>query len=71
MLLVSGASAPPQSSTSKLPSRIEEYVATHIKPTADERKSLSEGEPITKLLDADKTKEISHDPRSSHRSFAR
>src|SRR4030095_15856210 len=58
MLLVSGASAPSQSSTSTLPSRIEKYVATHVKPTADERKSLSEGEPVTKLLDADKTTEI-------------
>ena len=58
ILLVSGASAPSQSSTPKLPSRIEEYVTTRVKPTADERKRLSEGEPITKLLDADKTKEI-------------
>ena len=58
LLVVSGASAPSQSSASKLPSRLEEYVGAHVKPTADERKSLSEGEPITKLLDGDKTKEI-------------
>ena len=49
ILLVSAASAPSQSSADRLPSRVEEYVAAHVKLTPQERKTLGEGNPVTKL----------------------
>jgi len=58
LLLVSGASAPSQSSPSGLPLGVEKYVTAHVKLTEPERKNLSEGGPVTKLLDADKSKEV-------------
>jgi hypothetical protein len=58
ILIVSGASAPSQNSTSTFPSRLEKYVATQAKLTAEERKILGEGKPVTKLLDADASKEV-------------
>jgi hypothetical protein len=58
ILFVSAASAPSQSSADRLPSRVEEYVAAHVKLTPQERKTLGEGNPVTKLLDTDKSEEV-------------
>jgi hypothetical protein len=58
LLLISGAAAPPQNSPLGLPSRVEEYVTAYAKLTGPERKNLSEGGPVTKLLDGDKSKEV-------------
>ena len=58
ILLVSAASAPSQSSADRLPSRVEEYVAAHVKLTPQERKTLGEGNPVTKLLGTDESEEV-------------
>jgi hypothetical protein len=47
-----------QASSSTLPSRLEGYVRTAVRPTASERKLLAAGGPIAKLLDADASKEV-------------
>ncbi len=41
-----------------LPARLDEYLTGTVKLTADERAQLVAGQPITKLLDADETKEV-------------
>jgi len=41
-----------------LPPRLEQYVSTTVNLTADQRQRLSSGEPVTKLLDADASKEV-------------
>lgn len=48
----------PQTAAVKLPSRLEDYLATVVRPTQAERKRLMAGQPITKLLDADPTIEV-------------
>jgi hypothetical protein len=47
-----------QASSSSLPSPLEGYVRTTVRPTASERKLLTAGGPIAKLLDADASKEV-------------
>lgn len=47
-----------QASSSSLPSRLEGYLRTTVRPTASERKLLTAGGPIAKLLDADAGKEV-------------
>jgi hypothetical protein len=47
-----------QASSSSLPSPLEGYVRTTVRPTASERKRLTAGGPIAKLLDADASKEV-------------
>ena len=44
--------------TSVLPSRLESYVTSAVRLTAAERTRLLGGEPVTKLLDADASKEV-------------
>ncbi len=41
-----------------LPARLDDYVTRVVKPTPEERASLVAGEPVTKLLDADESKEV-------------
>jgi hypothetical protein len=41
-----------------LPPRLEDFLATVVRPTPAERKRLLEGAPITRLLDGDKSKEV-------------
>ena len=41
-----------------LPQRLESYLTTVVGPTAAERQRLMKGAPITKLLDADPSKEV-------------
>ena len=48
----------PQTAAVKLPPRLEDYLATVVRPTQAERKRLMAGQPITKLLDADPIVEV-------------
>ena len=49
----------PQTATTKLPSRLEDYLTTIVRPTQAERRNLIAGQPITKLLDGDPNTEVS------------
>src|SRR5262245_35744833 len=42
-----------------LPAQLESYVTKVVKPTAAQRKAMFAGQPVTKLLDADPTREVS------------
>ena len=42
-----------------LPPQLESYVTKVVKPTAVQRKAMLAGQPVTKLLDADPTREVS------------
>ncbi len=42
----------------RLPTRLDEYLTRTVKLTPEERAQLVAGQPITKLLDADETKEV-------------
>jgi hypothetical protein len=59
-LLVAAAAhiATAQSAGQPLPGRLESYLTNAVKLTADERQRLNDGEPVTKMLDADKSKEV-------------
>ena len=48
-----------QSGPAALPGQLESYVTKVVKPTAAERQAMFAGQPVTKLLDADPTREIS------------
>jgi hypothetical protein len=48
----------PSQGSSGLPPVLDSYLATTVRPTAAERKRLMSGGPITKLLDADASKEV-------------
>ncbi len=48
----------PRAGTPALPARLDAYLTDTVKLTADERAQLAAGQPITKLLDADETKEV-------------
>lgn len=48
-----------QAKPSPLPPRLERYLTDTVKATPDERTRLAAGDPITKLLDADESKEVS------------
>src|SRR5690349_5974149 len=50
--LSAGAAAPP------FPADLDQYLEKHIKLTRDDRAALTAGTPITKLLDADPSKEV-------------
>jgi len=52
--VVSGQSAP-----AVLPAQLESYVSKVVKPTAAQRKAMFAGGPVTKLLDAEPTQEVS------------
>jgi hypothetical protein len=56
------ASAPPTvdsaQKTTMLPAGLETYLATVVKPTPGERARLIDGAPLTRLLEADVTKEV-------------
>jgi hypothetical protein len=52
--IVSGQSAAPP-----LPARLGEYIARHVRLTATQHTQLLQGLPITRLLDADPSKEVS------------
>jgi hypothetical protein len=47
-----------QGTPSNLPSPLEGYLSTTVRPSASERKRLMNGRPIAKLLDADESKEV-------------
>jgi hypothetical protein len=47
-----------QAGPGKLPARLESYVSTVVRPSADERRRLMDGGPITKLLDGDPGREV-------------
>ena len=47
-----------QQAASPLPTRLENYLTSTVKLTQEERTALAGGEPITKLLDGDDTKEV-------------
>jgi hypothetical protein len=53
-----GAAAQPQEAAAGLPPRLDSYLSTAVRPSAAERKLLTKGGPITKLLDADGSKEV-------------
>src|SRR5690554_2940282 len=40
------------------PARLETYLTNAVRLTGDERQRLLNGEPVTKLLDADESKEV-------------
>ena len=42
----------------RFPERLESYMANAVKLTSDERQRLSAGTPVTKMLDADESKEV-------------
>ena len=44
--------------TAPLPQTFERFLASVVRPTAAERKLLLDGAPVTKLLDADPSKEV-------------
>jgi hypothetical protein len=48
-----------QSGQPSLPGQLESYVTKVVRPTAAQRKAIFEGQPVTKLLDADPSKEVS------------
>ena len=52
-VVVSGQSAP------ALPGLLESYVTKVVKPTAAQRKAIFAGQPLTKLLEADPSQEVS------------
>lgn len=47
-----------QDASAAFPPRLDSYLSTAVRPSAAERKLLANGGPITKLLDADATKEV-------------
>ncbi len=47
-----------QDGSGALPPRIESYLSTAVRPTPAERRLLTNGGPVTKLLDADAGKEV-------------
>ena len=47
-----------QSAMSRWPQRLESYLSSVVRPTSSERKQLLSGNPITKLLDFDASKEV-------------
>jgi hypothetical protein len=59
-LLVAAAAhiATAQSDSHPLPGRLESYLTKSVKLTADERGRLNAGEPVTKMLEADQSKEV-------------
>jgi hypothetical protein len=50
--------AQPQTSSRKLPARLDQYLSTVVRPTPAEQNSLLAGKPIAKLLDADPNSEV-------------
>ena len=48
-----------QPSAARLPAPLESYVTKVVKPTDAQRKQMLAGQPVTKLLDADPTHEVS------------
>ncbi len=62
-LLAASAFAPPdigtaQNRSAKLPPRLERYLTATAKLNASQRAALAGGAPVTKLLDADESKEV-------------
>ena len=57
-LLATGAIAGSQGRSAALSPRLDSYLSTTVRPSAAERKLLIDGGPITKLLDADASKEV-------------
>jgi hypothetical protein len=57
-LVASQSSLPLYGAPNRLPQRLEEYLATVVRPTPAERNSLIAGQPITKLLEADPGSEV-------------
>jgi hypothetical protein len=57
-LLAAGGIGAQAGRSAGLPPRLDSYLATTVRPTAAERKRLMSGGPVTKLLDADASKEV-------------
>jgi len=55
---VATMTAAARTATPGLPERLDDYLTTTAKLTAEERGRLVAGEPVTRLLDADETKEV-------------
>lgn len=47
-----------QRASPPFPARLESYIRNTVKLTAAEQKALGRGEPVTRLLDADQSKEV-------------
>ena len=58
-LFVLASAVSGQSGQPALPGQLESYVTKVVKPTAAQRQAIFAGQPVTKLLDADPTKEVS------------
>ncbi len=56
-VLAAAVSAQPGPAT--LPAQLESYVTKVVRPTAAQRKAMFSGQPVTQLLDADPTREVS------------
>jgi hypothetical protein len=54
-LLLTGTASPPPAT---LPPQLETYVSTYVKRTPAQQTQLVSGQPVTKLLDADPSKEV-------------
>ena len=50
--------SPQRGGTSGLPPRLADYLTRHAKLTAEQQKQLLQGQPVTKLLDADPSREV-------------
>jgi len=53
------AARPSGQNASPLPSLFDSYLTTVVKPTPEKRNQLLAGEPVTKLLETDPSKEVS------------
>ena len=47
-----------QNASTRFPSQLDAYFKNSVKLTAEEQKQLASGQPVTKLLDGDETKEV-------------
>ena len=59
LLLATTHATVPQQPAPGLPPRLAEYVRTHVKLTSAEETQLRQGQPVTKLLEADPSVEVS------------
>ena len=57
-LLMLTPGALPQTAAARLPPRLEDFLTSVVQPTPAQRKDLMAGQPITKLLDADPSREV-------------
>ena len=58
LLLPAATHLPAQTGQSRFPERLEAYFTSAVRLSAEERQRLIAGSPVTKMLDADPTKEV-------------